>query len=223
MRGVERACAASALEAREQLLLVRRVGLEQLEQRLCRSATDRCELLVFHATRRLCGREERQTGYEYDSRPCPASPKSASPALLAALAAAPPARGGADVYFEQTTVVARGRPCRRAPASPRGSGTRAAACGWRPATAPGGPAFILRLDQGKAYRLDPERKRAIEIDLERLRAQRADGPRRGRRPDGRRTRAPAQTTPLRTARRSPGYACRGFRITAGSGDAWTST
>ena len=36
--------------------------------------------------------------------------------------------------------------------------------------APGGPALVLRLDEGRALRLDPEAKVAVEIDPAALRA-----------------------------------------------------
>src|SRR5689334_13774819 len=85
-------------------------------------------------------------------------------ALLADLAAPPsaaktPSKETHDVYFEQTTVVLKdGR------ASGPGVVSRVWYAGQRmrlePGGATGGPALILRLDQGKAFRLDPERKRA---------------------------------------------------------------
>ena len=88
--------------------------------------------------------------------------------LLPLLLAAGPAP--APVYFEQTTVVlAKGKP----------SGPGVTARVWysgarmrmEPGNAPAGTALVLRLDQGKAYRMDPARKRAIAIDLARLRDQ----------------------------------------------------
>src|SRR4029453_14255057 len=84
-------------------------------------------------------------------------------ALLAAPAAPAP-----DVYFEQSTVVLEdGRP-----AGPGGVwGVLYAGRRMRlePGDTADGPALILRIDQGKAYRVDPAGKRAIVLDLERLR------------------------------------------------------
>ena len=89
-----------------------------------------------------------------------------------------------DVYFEQTTVTrADGQP--GGPGVRRGSGSRDGACGSRAKPARG-PAFLLQLDVGQAFRLDPERKVAIQIDLARLRNRAADGRLRGQRPHGQR-------------------------------------
>jgi hypothetical protein len=81
--------------------------------------------------------------------------------------------------------------------------------------APGGPAFILRLDEERAFRLEPARKVAVEVDVRRLRAQaRTDlsmaGDLMGL-ADARPT-----TTPLKTPHDIAGYSCRGYRITAGA-------
>src|SRR5258706_12677423 len=98
-------------------------------------------------------------------------------ALLALLAAVPAAAAAPDVYFEQTTVVFEdGRP-----AGP-GVVSRVWYAGRRMRMEPGsqsldggrlrdavdGPALILRIDQGKAYRVDPPGRRPIGLDLERL-------------------------------------------------------
>src|SRR6267142_1465540 len=88
-------------------------------------------------------------------------------ALLTALLAA--ATGG-DVYFEQTTVSTT-------PGSPAGPGV--ASRGWysgkrmrmEPGGAAAGPAFVLRLDTGQAWRLDPATRTALAIDVGRLRSQ----------------------------------------------------
>ena len=74
------------------------------------------------------------------------------------------------VYFEQTTVA-------RSPARPRGPGVTArvwyagARMRLEPGHAPAGTALVLRLDEGRAWRLDPARKQAIALDLDRLRDQ----------------------------------------------------
>ena len=131
-------------------------------------------------------------------------------ALLAAPAAPTP-----DVYFEQSTVVLEdGRP-----AGP-GVVSRVWYAGRRMRLEPGdtadGPALILRIDQGKAYRVDPAGKRAIVLDLERLRA-RAQmdlslaGDLMGAGEDAR-----VRTSALRDSKTIAGHVCRGFRISGGS-------
>jgi uncharacterized protein DUF4412 len=139
--------------------------------------------------------------------------------LLAAPAAAPP-RGktpaGAphDVYFEQTTLVLT-----NGQAAGPGVTSRVWYAGQRMRLEPGGtggPALILRLDQGKAYRLDPARKRAAVVDLERLRA-RAQmdvslaGDLMGAGEDAR-----IRTTELREGKTIAGHACRAFRVSGPS-------
>jgi hypothetical protein len=135
-------------------------------------------------------------------------------ALFLALAAAsrPPAP---DVYFEQTTVVFKqGR------AAGPGVVSRVWYAGRRmrmeAGGAPGGPALILRIDQGKAYRLDPAARRAVVVDLDALRA-RAQmdlslaGDLMGTGEDARvRTSAPRET------RTVAGHPCRDYRLTGAS-------
>jgi hypothetical protein len=135
-------------------------------------------------------------------------------ALFALLAAAPaPARP--DVYFEQSTVVLEdGRP------TGPGVVSRVWYAGRRMRLEPGntvdGPALILRIDQGKAYRIDPAGKRAVVVDLERLRA-RAQmdlslaGDLMGAGEDAR-----VRTSALRETRTIAGHLCRGFRISGPS-------
>jgi hypothetical protein len=131
-------------------------------------------------------------------------------ALLAAPAAAP-----VDVYFEQSTVVLEdGRP------SGPGVVSRVWYAGRRMRLEPGnttdGPALILRIDQGKAYRVDPAAKRVIVVDLERLRA-RAQmdlslaGDLMGAGEDAR-----VRTSALRETKTIAGHVCRGFRISGAS-------
>jgi len=86
--------------------------------------------------------------------------------LLALLLAAAAPRA---VHFEQTTsVIEAGRP-----AGP-GIVSRVWVSGPRLRLEPGaiadGRALILRLDQGRGWRLDPQRKVAVVLDLETLRA-----------------------------------------------------
>src|SRR5688572_33375215 len=87
-------------------------------------------------------------------------------AILAQSASAP--RPSADVYFEQTTVAyADGRPSGPGVVSRvwyGGRRMRMEGGGMTPA-----PALILRLDQGKAYRVDPAQRRVTVMDAERLR------------------------------------------------------
>jgi hypothetical protein len=139
-------------------------------------------------------------------------------ALLFVLAAAP-----TGVYFEQTTVV-RSRSGESAP----GVRTRVWCAGRRlrleAADLPGGPALVLRLDEGRALRLDPEARVATELDADRLRdrsqsdAAVAAGLMGG--PDGDELR----TTPLAATRTVAGHVCRGFRIKGRSltVDAWVA-
>ena len=129
--------------------------------------------------------------------------------LLLLLLAGP---GETDVYFEQLTVTSTGRP----------SGPGVLSSVWfggkkmrlEAGDVPGGPALLLRLDTGRAYRLDPARRTAVEIDVERLRARsHMDLAMAG---DLMGVEEAARTRPLRARKTIAGYACRGFRITAGS-------
>jgi Domain of unknown function (DUF4412) len=131
--------------------------------------------------------------------------------LLAARAALP-----AEVYFEQTTLV---RAVGAAGSAAPGVLSRVWYAGRRmrlePGELRGGPALVLRLDRGKAYRIDPERKTAVELDLERMRARaQMDLALAGELMGG--ADATARTTELPGgARVVAGYSCRGYRIAAG--------
>src|SRR5262249_18773786 len=85
-------------------------------------------------------------------------------ALLLAAATAHP-----QVYFEQRTVVREGAESPGADVLSRVwySGKRMRLEGG---DVPGGPALLLRLDSGQAFRLDPDRKTARALDSTRLRA-----------------------------------------------------
>jgi hypothetical protein len=133
-------------------------------------------------------------------------------ATLLALGTRPP---GGDVFFEQTTVVFQdGRP-----AGP-GVVSRVWYAGRRMRMEPGGmtdgPALILRLDQGKAYRVEPAERRAVVVDLEKLRA-RAEmdtslaGDLMGAGEDAR-----VRTTEIQGRKTIAGHECRGFRIAGAS-------
>ena len=130
-------------------------------------------------------------------------------ALLAAAVgtAAPAAVPG--VYFEQTTSL-------RQPDGIQVPGVRSRVwcAGSRlrleAADAPG-PALLLRLDEGRAFRLDPETRVAAQLDVARLRARaQADAAVAAGlmgRPGGR-----LRSTPLEARRMIAGHRCRAFRI-----------
>jgi hypothetical protein len=140
-----------------------------------------------------------------------------APALFALLtaAAAPAQPATPDVYFEQSTVILEdGRPV--------GAGvvSRVWHAGRRmrlePGGQEGGPALILRIDEGRAYRVDPAARRVAVVDLGRLRA-RAQmdlalaGDLMGAGEDAR-----VRTTALPAGKTIAGHPCRGFRITGPS-------
>ena len=129
-------------------------------------------------------------------------------ALLAGLLAA----AGGDVYFEQTTVSST----TGSPAGP-GVASRVWYSGKRMRMEPGGaaagPAFVLRLDTGQAWRLDPATRTALSIDVDRLRSQAQmdlamAGDLMGAEEGA------ARTAPLHTGKTIAGYPCRGYRITS---------
>ena len=135
---------------------------------------------------------------------------AAATALLTALLSA--TAGGADVYFEQTTVSTT-------PGAAPGPGvtSRVWYSGKRMRMEPGGagsaPAFILRLDTGQAWRLDPATRTALAVDVDRLRSQAQmdlamAGDLMGAEEGA------ARTVPLRARKTIAGYPCRGFRITS---------
>jgi hypothetical protein len=139
------------------------------------------------------------------------SPLLAALLGLLAAATAPPA----EIYFEQATLTSTD-------GKPGGPGvhSRVWCSGKRmrleAGDAPAGPAFLLRLDTGKAYRLDPEQKVAVVIDVERLRARSQldlsmAGDLMGGAEDGR-----VRTAALATPKTIAGQPCHGYRITAPS-------
>ncbi len=122
---------------------------------------------------------------------------------------------GRDVYFEQTVVTSSG-------GRPTGPGVVSQV--WysgrkmrlEAGAASGGPAFILRLDTGKAFRIDPEAKVVTAMDTNRLRARShmdlsMAGDLMGGDEEG-----SVRTAPLKTPRTIAGYACRGYRISSGT-------
>jgi hypothetical protein len=136
------------------------------------------------------------------------------PILTALLLAGPAAPAG--MSFEQTTVST-------APGAPVGPGvvSRVYYSGRKirleAGGAAGGAAFLLRLDEGRAFRLDPEARLATELDVDRLRAQAQmdasmAGDILGLGQDAPRPRPSA----LRGTRTIAGHPCRGYRVRAGS-------
>lgn len=128
--------------------------------------------------------------------------------VLLGLAAAGAA--GGDVYFEQTTVSTT-------PGAAAGPGvtTRVWYSGKKMRMEAGdvaqGPAFVLRLDTGRAWRIDPAKKTALAVDLDLLRAQaQMDMAMAGDLMGA--EEGAARTTPLRSGKTIAGYPCRGFRI-----------
>jgi hypothetical protein len=120
-----------------------------------------------------------------------------------------------DVYFEQITQVS----VNRRSAGP-GVQARVWHAGRRMRMEAGlsgvGPALILRLDQGRAYRLDPEAKVAVQLDLQDLRDRARQDAATAGGLMGASEPGDARTVALSGTRTIAGYACRGFRITAPS-------
>lgn len=148
---------------------------------------------------------------------------TATALLLAATLFAPEApAAGEGFYYEQTTLVRR----QGSPPAP-GVRSRVWHAGRRlrlEAADPGSPALVLRLDEGRALRLDPESRVATELDLERLRARSAGDASVAAGLMG----APAgdelRRAKLRGTRTIAGYRCEGYRISGRSLtlDAWVA-
>jgi hypothetical protein len=134
-----------------------------------------------------------------------------------ALSAAEPA----GLYFEQTTVV---RPAGGAVDGP-GVRSRVWHAGRRlrleAGDAPGGPALVLRLDDGRALRLDPEAKVAVELDPTRLRARSHEDASLAASLMGDEA---LRTAPIEGRRTIAGHPCRGFRLRSrqASVDVWVA-
>jgi len=133
-------------------------------------------------------------------------------ALLALLHSSTPGPAR-DVYFEQTTVVT-------AEGQPTGPGVVSkvwyAGKKMRMEAGDGSAALILRLDMGKAYRLDMTKREAVEVDAERLRAKAHTDLTMAGEVMGAGEEGAARTRPLKNARTISGYPCQGFRISAGA-------
>ncbi len=116
-----------------------------------------------------------------------------------------------ELYFEQTTIIYQG-------GEPAGPGVRSRT--WHAAQrmrleagdTSDGPALVLRLDLDQAWRLDHERRVAVEVDVVSLRARsQADAAFAAGMMGGSEEGA-VRTTPLEGSRTIAGHACRGFRL-----------
>jgi hypothetical protein len=135
-------------------------------------------------------------------------------ALVLVLTVAEPA----GLYFEQTTVVrpAGVRPDLRGP-SGGGPGVRSRV--WHSGRrlrleagdSAGGPALVLRLDDGRVLRLDPEARIAVELDASRLRARSHEDASVAASLMGGGEDA-LRSSPLEGSRTIAGHRCRGFRL-----------
>ncbi len=119
------------------------------------------------------------------------------------------------LYFEQTTSLVQGgtvpAPGVRSRVWCDGRKLRLEA-----GDAAGGPALVLRLEEGRVLRLDPESRTATELDATRLRARSSADAAvaaglMGGSPD-----ADLRPRPLDGRRTIAGHACRGYRISGGS-------
>jgi hypothetical protein len=130
-------------------------------------------------------------------------------AVLAAAVSATPATG---VSFEQITTVYRG-----GQAAP-GVRSRVTFSGrrMRLEAADGGvsAALVLRLDEGRVLRLDPEARLATELDAERLRARSQADAALAAGLMGAPGEDELRRTTLAGSRTVAGHACRGYRITS---------
>jgi hypothetical protein len=126
--------------------------------------------------------------------------------LVLGLTAAAEAPG---LYFEQTTVTWKG-----GVATGPGVRSRVWHAGGRlrleAGDAAGGPALVLRLDEGRALRLDPEEKVAVELDASRIRARAHQDASVAASLMG--ADETLRRAPLEGRRTIAGHACRGFRL-----------
>jgi hypothetical protein len=137
-------------------------------------------------------------------------------ALLVALGAATAPSGPAPppgLYYEQTTrTTSEGET--RGPAVR----TRVYSLGrWmrlESAETPAGTALVLRLDEGRAFRLDPARKTATLVDAFRLRAQSQLDLAVAGEALGASDEASVRSSALAGTRTLAGRSCRGYRVTA---------
>lgn len=149
--------------------------------------------------------------------------------LLGVLAAGAVTAGAAwgappDVYYEQTTVVSKDGKSLGPGVSARVwfSGRRIRVeAGDRLKALP----LVLRLDEGRALRLDPQRKEALELDVEALRARSQLELSTAGELMGGGEEARVRTTPLPGRRTIAGHVCRGFRVKSpvATLDLWVAT
>jgi hypothetical protein len=125
--------------------------------------------------------------------------------------------GDASVYFEQNTTIL-GAGDEDGESSP-GVASKVWYDGRRmrleAGGAPGGHALILRLDEGRAYRLDPSTRTATEIDLERLRARSQEDASTAADLMGVTEEGPVRVARL-PGRTIAGQACDGYRLSTGT-------
>jgi hypothetical protein len=88
--------------------------------------------------------------------------------------------------------------------------------------APGGPALVLRLDEGRVLRLDPEEKVAVELDPSRLRARSHEDAAVAASLMG--SEEALRTASIEGRRTIAGHSCRGFRLRGrqASVDVWVA-
>jgi Domain of unknown function (DUF4412) len=119
-----------------------------------------------------------------------------------------------DVYFEQTTITRTD-----GQAAGPGVSSRVWVSGRRlrlEGESANGPAFLLQLDAGRAYRLDPVRQVAIEIDVARLRNRSQMDSSAASDLMGDAAEGEVRAVPLATPRTIAGYRCRGYRLSTES-------
>jgi hypothetical protein len=132
-----------------------------------------------------------------------------------ALAAAPAAAPPAEVYFEQKTVpYAEGKPAGQGVVSRVWYGGRKMR--MEAGGVASGPALILRLDEDKAYRIDPAAKRAYVMSAERLRSRSHLDVAMAADLMGATADTSVRTTELPGERVIAGYKTRGYRLSAGT-------
>jgi hypothetical protein len=131
--------------------------------------------------------------------------------VLAAGVVTAPRAATAGIYYEQTTVVSKdGR------SQGPGISARVWFSGRRVRLEAGDPLkatpFILRLDEGRAWRLDPARKLALELDPEGLRASAQRDFTTAAQLMGADEEGRVRTTRLAQRRTIAGHLCSGYRI-----------
>ena len=142
--------------------------------------------------------------------------------IIAALVAATFSVAPVGVTFDQITTVHR--PGQPAP----GVRSRVSCSGRRlrlePAEGAPGVALVLRLDEGRALRLDPEARVATELDAERLRARSQSDAALAAGLMGAPEEGDLRATALPGTRTIAGHACRGYRLAGRfvTVDAWVA-